>query len=409
MGLTFKDIQDEVKRRATRDQSGTDYNTPVKTLINTSLFRLGREGNWRVLRRKAQFNTVATYSTGSGAGSFDSTSSTITVTGATFLTDNIQPGRRIKLSGDGTTHVIKTITGETTLTIEENYGGTTTTTGTYSILGQEEYNLPIQVGHRSFLWHREYGYPTKMEYITDQNFYESGVDDISEAIPLGYRMWGNDMVKEQLKAASVIRISSSAAADVSIPVTVFGVVSGYPDYEVITTNSSNGTTAVSGSKSFTSVERVAKGATSTGRITADANSAGTTVAVMPVGDTTAGINYSKIQLYPLPNSVFEMQVQYYKDPYRLVNDGDVHELGQEFDEALILLATAKLQYEQSKEDGDKFLGLYVDEVRNLKKTNIDKLDWFPSLNRPNMGSGRNMVHNNLSYSQVGPYYGRRSY
>ena len=33
-----------------------------------------------------------------------------------------------------------------------------------------------------------------------------------------------------------------------------------------------------------------------------------------------------------------MNVKYYKDAYRLVNTGDVHDLGQDFDEAIILLS-----------------------------------------------------------------------
>ena len=153
MSMTFSDLQSEVKRRATRDQAGTQFDTAVKNIINTSLFRVAREALWRPLRRKTTFTTVTTYSEGSGDGSFTEDSADIAVTGATFLTDNIQPGRRVTLSGSSKTYTVLEVTSETEITLDLVYDGDTTTEGTYSILAQEEYNLPIQSSHRLFLWH----------------------------------------------------------------------------------------------------------------------------------------------------------------------------------------------------------------------------------------------------------------
>ena len=409
MGLTFKDLQDRVAEDATRSEGGTLFDSRIKEVINSSLFRVSRDSNWRTLRREDTFDTVTTYDEGSGAGTFTEDSKDITVVGATFITDNIKIGRRISLQGSSSNYKIATITGETTLTLDRVYDGTTIAgTGTYSILAQEEYNLPAQATHRIFLWHEENGNPSMLQYLTEKDAIACGIDLTSESTPTHYRMWNQNMVIDQLFEASVITISSSAAADTSVPVTIFGMVSGYPDYEVILTDSSDGTTDSAGSKSFTSVERVVKGASSTGRITATANTGNATIAVMPVGDTTAGINYAKVKLYPLPNSVFPINVYYYKDPFRLVNDSDVHELGAQFDEAIALLAVAKIQYASSKDDGDKFMALYQDEVRSLRKHNVDKMDWFPTLRGRNWGSGDIMVHPQLSARQVGAYFGTRA-
>ncbi len=409
MAYTYKDLQDEVKRRATLDQSGTQFNTAIKNLINSSLFRIARESLWRVLRRRATFDTVTTYSTGSGGGTFTKDSKSISCTSATWLTDNIDIGRRIKFQGDSTVYTIKTITGETALTIDQVYTGSTISgTGTYSILGQEEYNLPIQTSHKVFLWHEAFGNPLMLDYITDQDFFGFGIDNTNESTPVGYRMWREDMVDEQLLEASTITISSSVSGDTNIDVTIFGVVSNFPDFETITTNSSNGTTTVTGSKSFSSVSRVVKAASTTGRITVTANSANATVAVLPVGDTTAGIQFSKIQLYPLPNAIITMNVEYYEEPYRLVNDGDVTTLGQEFDEAIILLATSKLKFEQNQDEGEKFFSLYQDEVRSLKKTNADKIDWTPTLRSGRKSRAGQFVHPYLQTSQVGANFGLRN-
>ena len=154
-----------------------------------------------------------------------------------------------------------------------------------------------------------------------------------------------------------------------------------------------------------------KSASTDGRITVDANTANTIIAVLPVGDTTAGILYRKIQLYPLPNSAFDINVQYYKDPYRLVGDNDVHELGQEFDEAIILLAVSKVKAEAEIESGtDNFFSMWKDELKSLKKTNVDKIDWFPTLRRPGKANILNRrFHPYASQAQVGPFYGSRSY
>lgn len=400
MAFAFSDLKNEVKWRSTKNQGGTTFDSAISNVINTSMWRVARETKWRSMRRSATFNTVTTYSTGSGAGTFTNSSKNITVTGATFLTDDVRIGRYVSLSGSNTYYKILTITGNTTFTIDQDYDGTTTTTGTYSILPQSEYVLPIQVGHSAFLWHRAYGYPLQLGYIPSQQFYSSGVLDILTNVPQGYQMWGMDSTLEQLKAASVISISSSSSADTSISITVFGTVSGYPDYEIITTNGSNGTTASAGSKSFSFVERVVKNTNTIGRITCTSNSGNVTVAVLPVGNTTTGPLYTKVQLYPLPNAVYPINVFYYKQPYQLVNDGDVNELGEDFNEAIILLATAKMKAGQNQKEDADFFKLYQDEINSLKQTNVDKIDWVPVLQKPN-GSYWDTWTGGLRYQQVG--------
>lgn len=410
MSLTYSDLQNEVARRATKDQGGTQFTTAIKNAINFSLKRICREALWRPLRRETTFDTETSYTTGSGGGTFTNASKSVTMVGATLITDNIQVGRLVKLSGSTTLFTIKTITGETTFTIDQNYGGTTVSgTGTYEILPKEEYNLPIQSTHRLFMWHEGCGTPTMVNFVTDQDFYSAGVSREETGIPTNYRMWGYNMVIEQPLEASVVTISSSSTADTSISTTVFGTVGGYPDSETITTNGSDGTTAVAGSKSFTSIERFVKAASSTGTITATTNSANVTVAVIPTGDQTSGVNYSKISLYPLPSSVIPVHVNYYKEVYSLVNSGDVHELGGDFDEAIILLSTSKLDYETNKIEADRFFALYQNELKSLRQQNVDKPDWFPRLLRAKESrSNRNRdfaVTPFLTSRQFGSFFG----
>lgn len=410
--MIFSGLQAEVKRRSTLDQGGNQFDQAIKNAINFSIRKISRDALWRQLRRTTTFDTETSYTTGSGGGTFTNGSKSVTMVGATLITDGIQPGRKVTLQGSTKKFVIKTITGETTFTIDQNYDGTTINgTGTYSILPKEEYVLPIQVSHRMFLRHGEFGNPLTLSYIPDQDFYKRGIDDNQTGTPTAYRMWSENMTLAKPLEASVVTISSSSTSDTSISTTVFGTVGGYPDSETIITNGSDGTTTVAGSKSFTEIWGFVKSASSVGRITATTNSGNVTVAVIPAGNTTEGSNLARVQLYPLPDSVFPITVQYYIEPLDLVNAGDVSPLGSDFDEAIILLATSKLDYETNKIEGDRMFALYKDEIKSLRKVNTDKIDWFPKLKRAkNSISGHGFsssVHPFLNYNQVGSNFGPR--
>jgi hypothetical protein len=393
--MTFKEMQDEVARRAVRNNS-SQFTTAIKNAINSSLMRVGREAYWRVLRRKSTFDTVTSYTTGSGAVTATNNSKNVTITGATLITDDIQVGRLISLGG--ALYTIAQITGETTLVLDRVFDGTSTVVGTYEIYPQEEYNLPIQATHRCFLWHEDYGYPYLMTYMTDQSFFACGVDRNETGTPTHYRMWGVDMVIEQVKTPSIVSVVSSSSSDSTQIITIYGTVSGYPDKESITCT---GLTTANGTKSFSSIERIVKSTTSLGRITVTANSGNTTLAVFPTGDTMDGIQYRKVQIWPLPDSILPINVYYYKDVYLLENDGDIHELGVQFDEAIILLATARIQLETGQQEGGNFAQLYGDEIKILKRTNVDKMDYVNILTRGGRNRVDPLIHPTLTYRQAG--------
>jgi hypothetical protein len=407
MSLTYLDLRNEVKRRSTRDQSGTQFDSAIDTLLNTGLARIARETAWKVLRRKYDFETVGAYTTGTGAVSVTNDSKAVTITGATLITDGIEVGRRIDLGGSQINYIVSTITGEETLTVNVAFDGTTSSTQSYHMYGQEEYVLPAQCDRIGVVWHEDFGYPYNLEYVPESDFLTSSIDMHDGDTPVLYRQWESDWVLQQPLEPSSVAVSSSSASDTTQKVTIHGIsTNGMPDSETI---SLSGTAPQSGNLSFTSIERVVKDASTVGQIIATTNSANVTVARMPAGDATAGIHYSKVSLYPLPTRVFPVHIWAYKKPWRLVADTDVHELGSDFDEAIILLATARLNYQQSQKEGDRFITLFADELKSLKNRNSDKYDWLPNLRRPrDSRSSRGGVHKYVSYQQLGGKYGPAS-
>ena len=95
----------------------------------------------------------------------------------------------------------------------------------------------------------------------------------------------------------------------------------------------------------------------------------------------------------------QFYVQYYKTPYMLVNDGDIHELGDAFDSAIINLAISLLRGEQSQDESKTYYALYLEDIKDLKKYYLDKIDWLPKL-RPAMFS-RGGRRSSFSYRQIG--------
>lgn len=400
MALNFKDLQDEVARRATRDQGGSQFDTAIKNAINSSLFRISREAPWRQMRRTATVTTVTDYSTGTNYGyaTLTTSSNVVTIANGRLLTDGIAINRRVKFSASSNYYYIRNINSDTEMVLDKTWTSATVTNTNYSILPQMEYNLPIQSGHRMFLWHEDYGFPLKMQYITDQQFFEISYFLTIKNVPVYYRMWGEDMVIQQVTTATNLSCSSSSTSDTSQKVTIFGTVAGYPATEIV---SLNGTTAVTTSNLFTQVERVGKDSSSVGRITVTGNSGNRTVAVIPSGDAMSGIQYKKIEIYPLPTRAFDINVHYYKDPARLVNDSDFHELGHEFDEAIILLSISRIKAETEQQGAGSFFSMWQDEMRTLRRVNCDKLDWFPRLRKPYVKSSGMVGNTGLMYSQVG--------
>lgn len=126
-------------------------------------------------------------------------------------------------------------------------------------------------------------------------------------------------------SAEKISISSSLAADTSKALTVLykdsnGVVSS----ETITTNASNGTTAVQSSATMSDLVRISTSSTRTGVITITGVTSGVTYA--RIGPRENSALYKVLHLVYFPNGADTATLIYKRAPGTLVSDDDVPEI-----------------------------------------------------------------------------------
>lgn len=400
--MRFADLVTDVKERLSLEAGGTTATTKVKRWLNLAQLHVRTECLWKVLRRKRTFSTVGDYTTGT-IDAITNGDTTVNGTGTLWITGGIIAGRRIKINDDTQARVISSITAEGTLILESGYGGTTDATGglSYTILGEEEYRLPYDWGDVGIFWHEAFGYPFIMSPVTDNEFYNSVYTLDFSSKPELYRLWGEDGVSDQPTSASTLKIVSSSASDSSQTVRVEGLVSGLPDFEDF---SLNGTTAVTGSKSFTRVDRVVKSATTIGRITVTSNSDNVTIVVLPVGDVLKTMSFYKWQAWPLPDAAYTVNAECYDRLKTLVDDNDVSALGQEFDEAINLWAIhIGRMASQDYEGADRAKSDYKNEIRRLKAFNNRNGDRLFVFNQRGETTGFNS-RSRKPFLRFGSYY-----
>jgi len=364
--------------------------------------------NWKALRRKRTFTTEGDYTTGS-INAITAADTTVNGTSTLWITNAIRIGRRIKIHDDTEGRVIATITAEGTLTLATGYGGTTSAAGSldYTILGTEEYILPFDWGELGIFWHEAYGYPFKLEPVTDREFYSANLTLDNSTVPQLYRLWGSTGATQQPLEASVITAVSSNASDTVQTVRIEGLVSNQWDFEDIDLN---GTTSVAGSKSFTRIDRVslwdssASPTSNVGRITLTSNSANVTNLVIPVNFVNQAPLFYKFQLYPLPDDEYVINVDAYDRLHDLVDDNDVCPLGKEFDEAIVLWASyIGWNYNQDVNQANRIREDFRLEMRRLRNWNNkdnDRIYRFRS--KDDELRGRTRDH----FLDFGPYYPR---
>lgn len=117
----------------------TVINDTTGVCENVILWDSSAQPSWAPPAGSSAVEQKPIYNTGSGAVSVTNGSVNVTITGATLQTDGVEVGRKIQIGDSSTQFIIASITGQTTLTLDQNFDGTTATDASYSI-------SPIQIG-----------------------------------------------------------------------------------------------------------------------------------------------------------------------------------------------------------------------------------------------------------------------
>ncbi|HYE17347.1 MAG TPA: hypothetical protein VEA69_02825, partial [Tepidisphaeraceae bacterium] len=145
-----------------------------------------------------------------------------------------------------------------------------------------------------------------------------------------YTLWGRTAVQTQPAAASIITIVSSAVGDntASKAITIRGVANGAVTTEAITPN---GTSAVTGTTSFSKILGVTKGAPWAGTLTV---SAGATT-LLTLGPGEYGRSYQQLFLLGSPSTADTIEYRFYRLPKPLVNDYDTTDIPPPHEQILV--------------------------------------------------------------------------
>lgn len=171
---------------------------------------------------------------------------------------------------------------------------------------------------------------TLIPEITIQQWIEGYYTDLSTSGQVSKYVIYDDTVITQPASASVVSIVSSSASDTTQTVYIRGLSGNREDSEEITVT---GTTAASGSKSFSRILMIGKSATTVGVITVSTNSGAEINGYLSTNALEHRVK--KIKLVPPPVGVSTIQLPYVQETlplssdydYPLVDCGDALEYG----------------------------------------------------------------------------------
>lgn len=155
--------------------------------------------------------------------------------------------------------------------------------------------------------------------------------------PYVWAVYGYESVRAQPSTAGTISIVSSSASDTTGKVRINGVVGSINDTELLTLN---GTTTVTGTKSFSSVHTLAKDSTTIGGITVTSN--GAPSATLAIISPNAYVEERQpFYLYPIPSAVLTYRVRNVRRPRQLINSQDFPDFPTAFHEMILLSALVR--------------------------------------------------------------------
>lgn len=246
-----------------------------------------------------------------------------------------------------------------------------------TVASTAEYVLPREVDYISIL--RQTTSPQKLIALTDEFFLKRVPDPTTTGNPLYYREWETEGVSTRLSSATSLNVVSSSSSDSGssqLSVSIVGYVGGILTNE---TYQLNGTTTVSGSKTFQAREIfVSKQKDTTGDISIKKNSDSSTI--LTLGAKERNPRFKVISLYPIPSSVMTVYLEFYTTIRELTDDSDVPQFNQKWHYIVRLGTLAKVYQKLNKtEDFNSTQALYMSALRSMvaaDKTSPDLIEYM---------------------------------
>lgn len=199
-----------------------------------------------------------------------------------------------------------------------------------------EYLLALDFGRMNSMWHKEDSVVSDIPKLTKKYFKGNDLSTTLTGTAQKFYINRQSGVTGTISSASVVTLQSTESSDTNIDIRIYGMVNGLPTYETVTTHSSNGTTASSGSKSFSEIYYVTKSKTSSGEITVSV--VPDEIVVIPSGFLTTNMRYTYIKLYPIPDADITVYYNYKRKQFDISDNNDSHILSDAHDNAILKLA-----------------------------------------------------------------------
>jgi hypothetical protein len=242
------------------------------------------------------------------------------------------------------------------------------------VSGTDSYTLPIDTHKVFVMWHEIDDARQSIPFITPKKWYQSYLSRTDTDTRPRFALISEETpVLTQPSSASVITVVSSVATDTTIKVYVSGLVSGYPDSETISLNTSDSTTSSAGAKSFTRLDRISLSGAPTGRVTLTSNSGVVTNFVLPAGSGNNVYLLKRVKFWPIPSAANTIYYTALIRQYYMTDDNDTPVLqSPEHDEAILQLAEANYRRDAASMARYKstLKSLMAESVRNPGEENV---------------------------------------
>ena len=248
-----------------------------------------------------------------------------------------------------------------------------------TVASQEDYNLDSEVGDIALL--RQITAPRKLVYVTDELFYKLVPNPESQATgtPEYYRRWEETGFSTNLAAADTVYVVSSSSSDGStFSVRIRGRnSSGEVVEETITLN---GTTNVTSSTTWAAsgLLQISKSGATTGTVSCYRTTGATLLSSLDPNNLAP--RYLRISLYPVPNAVITMYLEYFERFRYLTHATDIFQMPHHWNWVVREGALAKTwEYKQNEAATAQHYGIYQQGLRQMREEDERNIDYIPVL------------------------------